>query len=260
MINPMDLSGKQYIVTGASSGLGRQACITLCGLGAMVFAVARNTEKLGETVELCSPSQFIEGGGTKPYSCDLSNIDSIEKLVKDIVQENGKLDGLVHCAGIGTMKPLSSTTYSFLDEMMRINVYAFIELTRHLTKKKNCNQNFSIVAVSSAASIRGDKAKTAYCMSKGALDSACQALAAELGQEKKIRVNTVNPGWIKTQIYFDYVKDVGQEYADAAIRNRQFLGIAEPCEVSNVIAFLLSDASSQITGQSIVVDGGRTIW
>lgn len=228
MINPMDLSGRKYIVTGASSGLGRQTCITLSNLGATVFAVARNAEKLEETVRLCNNSEISRGGGTKCYPCDLSNIDTIEKLVKDIVQENGKLDGLVHCAGITATKPLSSNTYDFLDEMMRINVYSFIELVKHLSKKKNCNQNTSIVAVSSAASIRGDKAKSAYCMSKGALDSACQAMAAELGSEKRIRVNTVNPGWINTQMYSDYAKDVGQEYADATILNRQFLGVAEP--------------------------------
>ena len=253
MINPMDLTGKRYIVTGASSGLGRQVCITLSQLGAEVILIARNIEKLEKTLAL------METGNHSYYAFDLSNLEKIENLLKDIIHDKGRLDGLVHCAGLGTMKPLNMTTPKFMTEMMNVNVLSFIELVRVISKKKNCNQGASIVAVSSAASIRGDKAKTAYCTTKGALDSAVLALAAELGVIKKIRVNTVNPAWIKTDMYQDYIEATGEE-KERELEERQFLGLSEPVEIANVIAFLLSNASAQITGQSIIVDGGRTIW
>lgn len=253
-MNPMNLTGKNIIVTGASSGMGRQVCILLSQLGAQVVLVARNEERLSETRNQMENKEIH-----KLVSFDLSNLEGIEAMVKDTSSEVGKYDGFVHCAGLGTMKTLQATTPRFMDEMMRVNLYSFIEITRCITKKKNCNPNASIVAISSAASVRGDKAKTAYCSSKGALDSAVQALAAELGTTKKIRVNSVNPGWVKTEMYKSYVDAVGGEMAKE-IEIRQFLGVSEPIDVANVIAFLLSDASKIITGQSIMVDGGRTIW
>lgn len=252
MINPMDLSGKLFLVTGASRGLGRQVCITISQLGARVALVARSQEGLEET------RRQMEGEGHACYPFDLNNIEGIAELVKGIVAQHGKLDGLVHCAGLGITCPLSLITYDFMQKMMRINVFAFVELVRIFAKKKNCNKGGSIVAVSSAASIRGEKAKTAYSATKGALDSAVRALAAELGPAKKIRVNTVNPAWIKTDMFYDYLTLAGEEKL-LELEQRQFLGIAEPVEIAMVISFLLSAAASQITGQSIVVAGGGTI-
>lgn len=253
MYNLVNLLNKNILVTGASSGLGRDVSVLLSMLGARVQIVARNEQRLKETISK------MEGDNNHLYCCDLANVASIEEMVKKVVGDNGKLDGIVHCAGIGTMKPLSSTKYDFMLDMMNTNLFSFIELVRVATKKSNFNERGSIIAVSSAASIRGDKAKVAYCTSKGALDSAMQAMAAELGYHKKIRVNTVNPAWIKTEMYYDYVDAVGEQVIKE-IEERQFMGASEPREISNVIAFLLSDAASQITGQSIIVDGGRTIW
>lgn len=252
MINPMDLSGKRYLVTGASSGLGRQVCVTLSCLGAKAILVARREEMLRETESL------MEGSGHVYYLFDLNKVDEIERLIKKIVEEGGKLDGFVHCAGLAPTKPLLLTKYDFMQEMMRVNVLSFIEIVRVVTKKKNWNSNASIVAVSSAASIRGDKAKTAYCATKGALDSAVRAIAMELGETKKIRVNTVNPAWIETDMFHEYIETCGREKIEE-IEKRQFLGVSTPQEIANVVAFLLSPAAAQITGQSIIVDGGRTI-
>lgn len=254
MINLVDLTGKVYLVTGASSGMGRQVCVTLSKLGAKVILIARNETRLSETIALMENSSYH-----KVVPFDLNRLDNIEAMIKDTFIETGKYDGFVHCAGLGTMKPLSATTPEFMDEMMRVNVYSFIEISRCFTKKKYCNENASIVAISSAASIRGDKAKIAYCSSKGALDSAVQAMAAELGATKKIRVNSVNPGWVNTEMYKTYVEAVGEQVINE-IEERQFMGVSEPEDIANVIAFLLSDSSRMIAGQSIMVDGGRTIW
>lgn len=253
MNNPMDLSGHFYIVTGASQGLGRQVCVTLSQLGARVVLIARNEEKLKETLEQMEPNEHLL------YPLDMNDVESIEGCVKEIVAKGGKLDGFVHCAGIGTVRPLGFTKYEFMQEMMRIHLYSFVEFVRVLSKKQNCNPGGSIVAVSTAGTRHSDKGKVAYAATKGALDAVVLPLAIELGESKGIRVNTVNPGWIKTDMYYGYIEEFGEEKM-REIEDKHFLGAAEPEEVSNVIAFLLSDASKKITGQSIFVDGGWTIW
>lgn len=213
---------------------------------------ARNEEKLAETKKL------LEGNQHKYYLCDLSKPEELEELVDRAVQENGRLDGFAHCAGVEETRPIQATTYDLVQEMMKVNVFSFIELVRFIIKKKNSNKNASIVAVSSVASIRGAKGKTAYCSAKGALDSAVMALSIELGESKRIRINTVNPGCVNTDMYRSFVEIFGEK-AEEMVRQKQFLGLAEPREISSVIAFLLSPAASQITGQSIVVDGGWSV-
>lgn len=124
MINPMDLSGKCYLVTGASAGLGRQVCVTLSCLGAKVILVARRVKMLQETISL------MEGSGHNCYPFDLNKVEEIDDLVKKIVTENGRLDGIAYCAGVGPSRPLSLTTYEFMQEIMRVNVLSFIEFVR----------------------------------------------------------------------------------------------------------------------------------
>lgn len=253
MINPMDLSDKIVLVTGASSGMGRATCATLSQLGARVALVARSEKGLEETRAMMErPDEHA----VFPY--DLSNLDGIETLVKEVVAKLGKLDGFVHSAGLGTMKPLTATKPSFMEEMMRINLFAFIEITRLITMRRRFNAGLSIVAVSSTASYRGDKTKTAYCATKAGLDGAVRSLAIELGRMKGVRVNTVCPGWVRTHMYDMYVEATGDEKA-TEIDDRQFMGICEPEDVANLIAFLLGDVSRRITGQSILIDGGWTL-
>jgi len=249
MINPMDLSEKIILVTGASSGIGRASAIQLSKLGGRVVLVARNKERLNETIGM------MEGKGHTAYSFDLIQIEKIEELIRQIVQENGALNGLVHCAGIAPMRPLSLTKSNFLHDVMLINFYSFVELVRCITKKGNYVIGASMIGLSSAASKLGDKSKSAYCASKAALDSAVRCMAKELAT-KDIRVNTVMPGFVRTKMYTDYMTEHGNTPDAEKILARQYMGITEPEDIANAIIYLLCDSAKTITGTSFLVDGG----
>jgi NAD(P)-dependent dehydrogenase (short-subunit alcohol dehydrogenase family) len=250
MTNPMELSGKKILITGASAGIGRATSILLSELEAQIIMVARREEQLKETLAK------LNGKGHSYYCYDLKDINGIENMINIIISDNGSIDGFVHSAGIGNTRPLKMMKHTFVKDVMEINFYSFIEIARCITKKNNYNAGLSMVGISSVSSLQGNQSKTAYCASKAAMDAAIRCMAKELAP-KKIRVNSVMPGLIKTDI-FDAFLDKGADSEDVKhVMARQYLGIGEPKDVANMVAYLISDASKFITGTSIAVDGGR---
>lgn len=250
MINPLDMTGKHILVSGASSGIGRETSILLSKLGARLTLLARREEQLKET--LC----MLDGDGHTYCSFDLSKIDDIEAMIKSLVQSHGAFDGFVHSAGISSYRPLAQMKKVAIEKVMDINYYSFVELIRCITKRNQFNEWLSIVGISSISSIVGNQSKTAYCASKAAMDASIRCMAKELST-KKIRVNSVTPGLVKTE-FFETFQDKGTDSEDAkAILRRQYLGVCESTDIANAIAFLLSSASRMITGSTIIVDGGR---
>lgn len=250
MRNIINLTGKKIIVTGASMGIGCEVAKLLSQVGAQVVLVARNEEKLKETL-----SQLEKGANHFYKCCDLSEIDTIGKLIKDIIDyDEVKLDGFVHCAGLSKMLPLGTINYAIEDQMMRINYYAFIELTKEYSKKKN-NNGGSIVGISSTAAANGEMCQTVYTATKGALDAVLRPLSKELVR-KGIRINSVRPGLTQTDMGDELSMLTGKDI-DAELASTQVQGMVQPIDVANAVAFLLSDASRFITGRSIFVDGGR---
>ena len=243
-----DFSGKKYLVTGASSGIGASVSTLLYDAGAEVILVARNEEKLAEQSKKLNGAAFC--------SIDLSDVASIAPKVETIIKQSGPLDGFVHSAGIGTVRPIKMCTYDFMKMMMDVNFFSFIEIVRIITKKNNFVKGMSIVGISSVASLEGNQSKTGYCASKAAMDGAIRCLAKELAP-KNIRVNSVMPGITRTKI-FDQIMDNGSDSDDLkGILQRQYLGICEPVNIAATTAFLLSEESHFITGSSIAVDSGR---
>ena len=249
MFNMIDLTDTKILITGASSGMGAETARLCSKLGAKIIMVARREDKLIEV------EKTLEGSGHKYYVFDLSNVVQIESFIKQIVSECGAFDGFVHSAGITSMRPLRLLSVDVNRAVMDINYFAFVEIIRCITKRNCFNEGLSIVGISSISAKRGNKSKTAYCASKAAMDAAVKCVAKELAP-KGIRANSVNPAWIKTDIYNQFLDKGGDSEDGNNIFARQYLGLGEPIDVANMIAYLLSDAARFITGSNIDVDGG----
>lgn len=252
MFNPFSLEGKTIVVTGASSGIGRQCAVDCSKMGAKVVLVARNEDRLDETF------LSLERDGHSKYKFDLTDFDGMAGLVKEIVSCMGPIDGVLHCAGISTTEPLKLTTIDRLNEFMSVNVYSAIILTKEICKIGNVNKSgASIVFFSSVMGVVGESMKSSYSLTKGALISGMRSLAVEYGK-KKIRMNSVSPGVIETPINANqpYMKDPELR---AQIEAKHILGLGNTTDISNICIYLLSDASRWVTGQNIIVDGGYTV-
>lgn len=252
MFNPFSLENKTVLITGASSGIGRQCAIDCSKIGAKVVLVARNEERLNETLSM------MEGEGHLIVAQDLTNFDVIPETVKQIAEKVGPLDGALHCAGISNTEPLKLYGVERLEEFFRANVFGAVMLTKEICKLKNYNKDgASIVFFASVAAIVGESCKSAYSMTKGALISTTRSLAVEYSK-KKIRVNSVSPGVIETPINANqnYMKD---PVLRAQFEAKHLLGLGQTTDISNACIYLLSDASRWVTGQNLIVDGGYTV-
>lgn len=241
-----DFRGKTILVNGAASGMGKHTALMLSSYGAKVILVDVDEGKLQETVKT------LDGEGHIAYQLDLSNLEIIEAAIKEIVDIAGPLDGFVHCVGLRCRRPLKLITPNITNEVMSVNYGSFIEMTRCITKKGRYNSGLSIVAISSISAKTGGAAVTVYSASKAALDASVRCLAKELSS-KNIRLNSVQPGQVNTPAYASMLLNSG---GVDNVLERQYLGLAEAEDVSNVIVFLLSNKSKMITGASIPVDGG----
>ncbi len=252
MRNLIDLSEKKILVVGASSGIGKQTAILLSQVGAQLILVARREEKLKETY------QTLEGKGHSFYSADINEIDRIESLIKKIVEEQGKLDGMVYAAGIGTSVPLIQFSPDKVQKIFDTNFFGFMETVRQVSRRGRFNEKMRIVGISSIASLVGDKAHTVYSASKAAMDGAVRCMAKELA-DKGICINTVAPAMTETEMYFRYLGKYGTDSeSNMDLLKRQYLGIAKTEDIANAIVFLLSPAARFITGVTLPVDGGTT--
>ena len=249
MINPMDLTGKRIMITGASGGIGKVTSIQLSKLGAKVVLLDVFLDRLQKTMAA------LDGEDHRCYTINLKRIEEIEPLIARIYDEVGTMDGLVHCAGIAPMRPFKMTRYEDILPTMQINFFSFVEMVRCITQKKRFSVGGSIVAMSSTGSIHGKPTKVAYSASKAAIDAAIRCMICDLKQ-KKIRINSIMPSWVKTDMYASFLRDYPDSRDIKEIEERQYMGVSEPIEVANVIAFLLSDATKTITGTSILMDGG----
>lgn len=250
MMNPFDLSGRTYLVTGASSGIGRATCILLSAWGARILAVARNAERLRQV------ASELHGQGHAHECADLGTTENLSDLVKEWAQKHGQLHGLVHAAGVQTTAPLRILDAPALQQMWNVNVRAAMLLAKGFAHRAVHAEQGSVVFISSIAAVAGQAAISGYAATKGALISAARSLAVELARDR-IRVNCVAPGYVKSPMLETVRQKLG-EARIAALAELHPLGLGEPIDVAYAAAFLLSDAARWITGITLVADGGFT--
>lgn len=248
MYNLIDLSNKHILITGASSGIGKETAILVSKLGARVSLVGRSKQTLENVF-----SQ-LDGTGHNLFEFDFTNLNEIEFLIKSIVENSGIIDGFVHSAGIEMTRPLKMLKVNLYKDVFDINTISALEITRLISKNNIINNGASIIFISSIVGILGQAGKTAYSASKGALIAASKCLSLELAS-KGIRVNTILPALVETEMSSKILESLSEE-SKYNILKMHPLGFGKAIDVANSAAFLLSPASKWITGVEFIVDGG----
>lgn len=242
--NPFTLSGKRILVTGASAGIGRAIAIACSKMGATLEITGRNVSRINDTLQL------LEGNG---HGCNVADL-SIEADIDSLVQCMPPLDGVVHCAGIGFRKPCKMLSSVDVDEVMNNNFKSAVLLQSALLGTKKINRNASIVFLASRAAVSPSIGNALYSASKGAIISYANCLALELAP-RLIRVNCICPAMIWTDLILKgglSKEDLEQEQLKYPLKR-----YGEPEDVANLAIYLLSDASSWMTGSSIDLTGGE---
>ena len=250
--NPFSLNDKTIIVTGASSGIGRQCAINCSQLGAKLILMGRNTERLKETL-----TSLDDENKHLMYPLDLLDYDKLEEVLNAIASKLGNIDGVINCAGISATLPFRRVTPEKMELFFQNNVTMGFNLCRLLTQKKLMAKNGgSIIFISSVMGMVGETGKVLYGMTKGALIAGTKSLAIELAR-KNIRVNCISPGVVESPMSDKaiYSRD---EASLNRIKNMHPLGLGKDEDVANACVFLLSDGSGWITGTNLIVDGGYT--
>lgn len=246
MNNPFSLSNKIILVTGASSGLGRQIALRCSESGANMIISGRNEQRLDETFQqLCKDSNHTK------IVCDLT----VRENIKTLVESLPVLDGIVMDAAIFDTTIVRHLKEEKMDAMFSTNTFANILLVQTLLKKKRIRNGGSVIIISSVASTRPYKGNALYSATKGAINSFAKVAALELAVQK-IRVNCIHPGIISSGNAIEKtisLEDLKKE------NDRMPLGFGKPDDIAYAAVYLLSDVANWITGSDIIVDGGQSI-
>ncbi len=242
------LKGKKILVTGASSGIGKQMAISISSHEADCFITGRNKKHLADTfknLNNTSNGQYI--------ACDLLKEEEMDFLVNEITE----LDGIVFNAGVINYRPIKFLNKKHLREIFEINFDAHVLLTQKLLAKKKIKPGASLVYISSISSHLGVPGTAIYAASKAALNSFAKVLASEISI-RKIRSNVITPGIIRTNLFDNASEKLNEEQFNNQESQYPFgFGVSE--DVANAAIYLLSPASRWVTGTELIIDGGLTL-
>ena len=245
--NPFSLEGKTILVTGASSGIGRAAAIESSKMGAKVIVTARNEERLSQTMQL------LEGEGHQMILCDLSNDRDIDNLVATLPE----IQGSINNAGFTRILPIQFISSDDINNIFKVNTIAPMLLLQKLLKKKKIKKGASVVFTSSMAGLGfSSVGNSMYTASKGAISAFIRCAALELAP-KNIRVNAVCPAMVDTGILESGT--ITAEQLEKDMKNYPLERYGRPNDIAWAMIYLLSDASSWITGDNLIIDGGLTL-
>ena len=250
--SPFDLAGKVAVVTGSSRGIGRASAELLAQLGAKVVISSRKLDACEEVAKAIR----ADGGDAHVIPCNISRKDEVDRLVRDANAHYGKIDILVCNAAVNPhYGPIASLTDEAFDKIMGSNVKSNIWLCNLVMPQMAGRGGGAVIIISSIGGLRGSTTIGMYGVSKAADFALCRTLAGEWGPQK-VRINCIAPGLVKT----DFARALWEDKEMLARRNATspLRRIGEPHEIAGAVAFLGSDASTFMTGQTIVIDGGVT--
>lgn len=253
MKDPFRLDGKVAIITGSSRGIGRSTAETMARLGAKVVVSSRTAEACEEVAAAIK----AEGGEAAVIPCNIARKDEVEALVGKTMAQWGQIDILVCNAAVNpAYGPMSELTDDAFDKIMGSNVKSNLWLCNLVMPGMARQGGGAVIIVSSIAGLRASPMIGGYGISKAADFALARNLAVEWGP-KNVRINCIAPGLVKTEFaraLWENEEMVKRRNAVTPLRR-----IGEPGEIGPVAAFLAAPASSFITGQIIVADGGITI-
>ena len=246
MNNPFSLEGKTILVTGASSGIGRGICIDCSKMGATVHLMARNEDRLNETLSQMEPKGHVI------HIADLCKSDDIYNMIDALP----KIDGVVLCAGIIKTMPVKNISEEAMTEIFNANIIGDIKLVSRMLKKKKLSHGGSVIFISSVSTFNVKVGNSLYSATKGAVNSFAKAMALEVSKQE-MRVNCIQPGFIPSAIL-----NSGAIEEDSFLKfyaERHPLGFGTPTDIANCCIYLLSDAARWVTGSIFTIDGGYTL-
>lgn len=235
--------GKTILVTGASSGIGQAIAVLCSEMGATVIGVGRNHERLKETMTMLS------GDSHTMLSADLNSQENIKRVISLVP----KLEGVVHCAGIGSRVTCKNIEFEDLEKVFGINTYAPILLQKELLDGKKISRGASIVFIASMASKWPSAGNAVYSASKGAIISFARVLAVELAN-RLVRVNCISPGMVWTPLIT--ADGISKDTLEEDQKKYPLKRYGTPQDVANLAVYMLSDASSWMTGSNVELTGG----
>ena len=241
------LGNKVSIVTGASKGIGKAIAKIFAQAGTHVVCVSRTKDDLN----ILKKEILNDGGSVSIYSCDVSNFDEVEGLIRNTVEEFSKIDIIVNNAGITRDGLIMRMNEENWDDVINTNLKSCFNLTKAVSKIFLSQKHGSIINITSVVGIKGNAGQSNYAASKAGIIGFTKSIALELGG-RNIRCNGVAPGFISTEMTEKINESELKEWTKSIPLKREGL----PEDVANVCTFLASDQSSYITGQIIKVDGG----
>lgn len=241
-----DMSSKNILVTGATSGIGEEIAKWLHSQGATVILIGRNQKRLEELEK-----ELVQ----RVYSIrfDLTDLEHIENIFEECRKKELKLHGLVHSAGIAVNGVIKSNDIRTMEETMAINCFSFFQLGKYFSLKKYSYDNSSIVAISSVIAWKNDKGLSQYAASKAALNSAVKVMSKEF-LRRKIRVNAILPANVLTPM-FEKGKEIIEGFMEHGLEVQPY-GFIEPVQIAYLTEFLLSDKAAFMTGALVPISGG----
>jgi NAD(P)-dependent dehydrogenase (short-subunit alcohol dehydrogenase family) len=245
------LAGNTYLVTGASSGIGRASAGMIARLGGRVVISGRDEGRLADTLAELNASGER---GHRISATALADADQTCDWIKGLGEDVGELSGIFHAAGVELIRPAKMTKQAQLESVFGSSLYAAFGIARAASLKGVMQDGGSLVFMSSVAGSHGQLGMTGYSAAKAGIDGMVRSLACEMAA-RRIRVNGIAAGGVKTAMHDRLARNSG-ESTTAEYEKSHLLGFGEAIDVAHAAVFLLSAASRWITGTSMVVDGG----